>query len=69
MAMPHMEGAETIRTLRKINPKLKIISASGLTNPQRADNKNLKPNAFLLKPFTAEKLLTTIAKVLETDSV
>ncbi len=64
MSMPYMDGAATIRALRKINPKLKIIAASGLTNPQRADNQDLKTNAFLLKPFTAEKLLTTIAEVL-----
>ena len=67
MSMPYMDGAATIRALRKINPQLKIISASGLTNPQRADNKDLDTNAFLLKPFTAEKLLTTIAEVLGND--
>ena len=67
MSMPYMDGAATIRALRKINPKLKIIAASGLTNPQRADNQDLNTNAFLLKPFTAEKLLTTIAEVLAND--
>ena len=64
MSMPYMDGAATIRALRKMNPHLKIISASGLTNFQRADHKDLNTNAFLLKPFTAEKLLTTIAEVL-----
>jgi PAS domain S-box-containing protein len=64
MSMPYMDGAATIRALRKINPQLKIISTSGLTNFQRADNKELNTNAFLLKPFSAEKLLTTIAEVL-----
>lgn len=64
MSMPYMDGAATIRALRKINPKLKIISASGLTNLQKTGGKNLNTNAFLLKPFTAEKLLTTIAEVL-----
>ncbi len=64
MSMPYMDGAATIRALRKLNPKLKIISASGLTNSQKTDGKNLNTNAFLLKPFTAEKLLTTIAEVL-----
>jgi two-component system cell cycle sensor histidine kinase/response regulator CckA len=67
MSMPYMDGAATIRTLRKINPNLKIISASGLTNPQGADYLDLKANAFLLKPFTAEKLLMTIAVVLAND--
>ncbi len=64
MSMPYMDGAATIRALRKINPQLKIISASGLTNLQRTDNKDLNTNAFLLKPFTAEKLLKTVAEVM-----
>lgn len=64
MSMPYMDGAATIRALRKISPDLKIISASGLTNLQRADHKELNANAFLLKPFSAEKLLTTVAEVL-----
>ena len=67
MSMPYMDGAATIRALRKINPDLKIISASGLTNFKRAENQDLETNAFLLKPFTAEKLLTTIAEVLAKD--
>jgi CheY-like chemotaxis protein len=64
MAMPYMDGAATIRALRKINPDLKIIAASGLTDQQKADIKDLKTDAFLLKPFTAEKLLTTVASII-----
>jgi two-component system cell cycle sensor histidine kinase/response regulator CckA len=64
MAMPYMDGAATIRALRKINPEIKIIAASGLTDEQKDDLKNLKTDAFLLKPFTVEKLLTTIAAIL-----
>lgn len=63
MSMPYMDGAATIRALRKINPDLKIISASGLTDSQK-EIKDLNVNAFLLKPFTAETLLTTVARVL-----
>jgi len=68
MAMPYMDGAATIRALRKINPALKIIAASGLTDQQNDDIKNLKPDAFLLKPFMIEKLLTTIAAVLADEN-
>ncbi len=67
MSMPFMDGAATIRALRKINPQLKIISISGLTDMQKADHKDLNTNSFLLKPFTAEKLLTTVADVLAKD--
>lgn len=65
MAMPFMDGAATIRALRKLNPTLPIIAASGLTTPEQSGEiQNNHVNAFLAKPYTAEKLLTTIAAVL-----
>lgn len=69
MSMPYMDGAATIRALRRLNPDLKIIAASGLIEQQKADIEDLKTNAFLLKPFTAEKLLTTIAAVLNGEEI
>ena len=66
MAMPFMDGAATIRALRKLNPNLKIIAASGLMNTeQTTEIQTLNINAFLAKPYTAEKLLTSIAKILQ----
>ena len=45
---------------------LKIIAASGLSsNEQNSEIQNLNVDAFLAKPYTAEKLLTTIAEVLQ----
>jgi CheY-like chemotaxis protein len=65
MAMPFMDGAATIRALRRLNPTLPVIAASGLsTNEQNSEIQSLNVNAFLSKPYTAEKLLTTIAEVL-----
>ena len=66
MMMPFMDGAATIRALRKLNPQLKIIASSGLTtNEQSADLQTLGIKASLAKPYTAEKLLTTLADVLQ----
>jgi PAS domain S-box-containing protein len=65
MAMPYMDGATTIRALRRLNPGLKIIAASGLTtNQQSADLQNLNVNDFLNKPYTAKSLLMAFADVL-----
>ena len=61
MAMPFMDGAATIRALRKLNSTLPIIAASGLPT---AEINSLSVNGFLSKPYTAEKLLTTLAEVL-----
>jgi two-component system, cell cycle sensor histidine kinase and response regulator CckA len=65
MMMPRMDGAKTIRTLQKINSKLKIIAVSGY-----ADNEILAEveksggvSAFLSKPFTARELLKTLYSV------
>ncbi|MGB7210578.1 MAG: PAS domain S-box protein [Pyrinomonadaceae bacterium] len=62
MAMPFMDGAATIRALRRLNPNLPIVAASGL--PPTETN-SLNVNAFLSKPYTAEKLLTVLAQILE----
>ena len=61
MAMPIMDGKTTIRALRKLNPDLKIIAASGLTLEQSPE---INANTFLNKPFKAETLLNTIANLL-----
>jgi PAS domain S-box-containing protein len=69
MMMPYMDGPATIRALHKLNPMVKIIASSGLV-----ENNMATPFigdgviAFLPKPYTAEKLLTTIATALAEES-
>lgn len=66
MAMPHMDGLATIRVLKKLNPNLKIIAASGLSSTEQlSEVAGLGVTNFLTKPFTAEKLLTTISEILK----
>jgi DNA-binding NtrC family response regulator len=49
-----------------MNPQVRIIAASGLGTGQRAGDGALKGVAvFLNKPYTAEKLLKTLAQVLK----
>ena len=69
MMMPVMDGPTTIRTLQKINPKVKIIAVSGLASSDKlsvAMGAGVK--AFLPKPYTAKELLKTISGVLSTRS-
>ena len=67
MVMPFMDGPATIRALQRMNPQVRIIAASGLGAGQRAGEGALEGVAvFLNKPYTAEKLLTTLAQVLKT---
>lgn len=66
MAMPFMDGAATIRALKKINPQQKIIAMSGImSNEQTTDLTSLHVTAFLTKPFTTENLLTALAEILK----
>ena len=61
MAMPVLDGAALIYALRKIDPEVKIIAASGLkTTVQSMEPFGLGTAAFLAKPFTAETMLHAI---------
>jgi PAS domain S-box-containing protein len=65
MVMPFMDGPATIRALQRMNPKVKIIAASGLGTGHHAGEGTLEGvSVFLNKPYTAEKLLKTLAEVL-----
>ena len=64
MVMPSMDGITTIRTLRKINPNVKIIAVSGLTLQDKVNTaSDMGIEAFLSKPYTASQLLQTISIV------
>jgi PAS domain S-box-containing protein len=66
MAMPVMDGEATIRALRKINPAVKIIAASGLTGSGGATKVSAAGvNHFLTKPYTAGTLLKSIRTILD----
>jgi PAS domain S-box-containing protein len=66
MVMPFMDGPATIRALQRMNPKVRIIAASGLGTGQRAGEGTLEGvTIFLNKPYTAERLLTTLAQMLK----
>jgi len=65
MVMPFMDGPATIRALQRMNPNVRIIAASGLGTGLHAGEGTLEGvSAFLNKPYTAEKLLKTLAEVL-----
>jgi CheY-like chemotaxis protein len=65
MNMPLMDGSSTIRALRRLDPKLKIIVSSGLlTDVNSAGLAGLDIQGYLTKPYTAEQLLLMVQKVL-----
>lgn len=65
MMMPIMDGSATIRALQRLDPAVRIIAASGLSdNHKLADKTNGGVQAFLLKPYTARALVETLQSVL-----
>jgi len=69
MMMPYMDGAATIRAIRRVDPEARIIATSGLMAGEYAQEaRGLGVQAFLAKPYTAETLLQTLRDVLETQS-
>lgn len=65
MAMPFLDGPGTIRAIRRVGENARIVAMSGLMNAeQTAELESLDVNSFLTKPFTAEQLLTTVARIL-----
>jgi PAS domain S-box-containing protein len=71
MAMPVMDGPATILALRTINPDVKIIGSSGqAASSVKATGKSLSSSLthFIPKPYTAETLLRTLAKILDKGS-
>jgi hypothetical protein len=64
--MPIMDGAATIRAVRSLDPKLKIIASSGLdANGKNIQAEPVGANAFIHKPFTATHVLRLIREVLD----
>lgn len=65
MMMPVMDGPAIIRIMNRMNPRVKIIAASGL-NATNVVTKatNVGVRHFIPKPYTAETLLTTLHEVL-----
>lgn len=62
--MPSMDGLTSIRTLKKINPNVKIIAVSGLAPSDKVSAVyDMGVKAFLCKPYTATQLLQTISSV------
>ncbi len=66
MTMPHMNGEETFRELRRINPSVKVILSSGY-NEQDATNRFAGKGlaGFIQKPYRSTMLMEKIEKALQ----
>jgi two-component system CheB/CheR fusion protein len=68
LQMPVMGGEETLTLLHEINPDVPVILASGFDENEVSRRfSRLKPDSFLQKPFTAQRLTSAIAAVLKKE--
>uniref|UniRef100_UPI0039C6CD9B hybrid sensor histidine kinase/response regulator n=1 Tax=Scytonema sp. PCC 10023 TaxID=1680591 RepID=UPI0039C6CD9B len=68
MMMPSMDGSTTIRILKRMNPKVKIIGVSGLvSNHEIIKIVGDSITTFLSKPFTSDELLKNLQLTLNTN--
>ena len=68
MVMPKMNGKETYIELKKINPEIKVLLASGFTRDDRVEEVlKLGVNDFIQKPYTIYELSETIQKVINEE--
>jgi PAS domain S-box-containing protein len=66
MMMPFMDGSATIRALQRLDPNVRIVATSGLpTDVRGLEAFQANVRSFLPKPYTAERLLITLAEALQ----
>jgi DNA-binding NtrC family response regulator len=67
---PGMDGLETFRQIRKMNPEQKAILISGFADRERVkEAMEMGIGAFMQKPCTVEKIGAAIRRELERSSV
>jgi PAS domain S-box-containing protein len=66
LTMPGMNGEELLRHLRQVRPELPVVVMSGYSEDELTQRLGgLHPNGILHKPFTLDKLRTSLKQALE----
>lgn len=65
LAIPIINGAELIKTISRISPKLKIIATGGLETPSSLIEIRQHISNFIQKPFDSTTLLREVTKALK----
>ncbi len=70
LAMGQMDGIALVRSLRKVNPKVRVIVSTGhMQKEAQVVLGGLGVTTFLDKPYSADKLLRALRTVIETPVV
>jgi two-component system chemotaxis response regulator CheY len=70
IAMPVMDGISTLRRLRQLDPKARVIMCSALGEQAMIVRAiQLGARDFVVKPFRPERVVSAVRRVLESDGV
>ncbi len=68
LGLPKMGGLEAYHMMRSINPKMKIVFASGFISPEVKNELLISgARALVQKPYRIEELSTTMRKVMDSN--
>ena len=68
LIMPEMGGKECLEELRSVDPRLKVLIASGYSaGPTEKDTIKMGARGFVSKPFRMKELLGQVRKALDSD--
>jgi two-component system, cell cycle sensor histidine kinase and response regulator CckA len=68
LGLPKMDGYECYRRLKKINPDVKVILASGFYDPvEKAKMEEIGIRLFLQKPYQLDRIFMGIREVLDEE--
>jgi DNA-binding NarL/FixJ family response regulator len=63
--MPVMGGEEALRQIKRINPDVPVIMSTGFDEGETVRRfSGIKPQGFLQKPYTIERLVEAVAATL-----
>jgi CheY-like chemotaxis protein len=66
IGLPRLSGIEAVKRMRKLNPALRVILASGYIDPEMRKEINALPvEAIVEKPFNAAELLHAVREALD----
>ncbi len=67
LMMPGMDGREVCRRVRQLSTKTRVIYFTAKAEPDPSNSKELRSeaDAFIPKPATSKKILSTVNKVLK----
>ena len=66
LTMPRMDGAETLKHLRRIAPEIPVVLTTGYGSGHldEGPTRSERPDAVLPKPYSVEDLFTTLQRVM-----